>query len=84
VCGGRPVVKIIAGSLSQHDEKYGVPTPLGGIRIGKERHQLGTTVPARYDFFFRIRAFSPIGLLLYRYKRNKSQCTFTLTFLKDV
>jgi hypothetical protein len=30
----RPVV-IIAGSLSQHDEKYVVPTPLSGIRIGR-------------------------------------------------
>jgi hypothetical protein len=28
------VVKIIAESLSQHDEKHVVPTPLGGIRVG--------------------------------------------------
>jgi hypothetical protein len=32
--GRRPVVKIIAESLSQHDEKHVVPTPLSGIRIG--------------------------------------------------
>jgi hypothetical protein len=28
------VVKIIAKSLSQHDEKHVVPTPLSGIRVG--------------------------------------------------
>jgi hypothetical protein len=32
--GRRPVVKIIAESLSQHDEKHVVPTPLSGIRVG--------------------------------------------------
>jgi hypothetical protein len=32
--GRRPVVKIIAESLSQHDEKYVVPTQLSGIRVG--------------------------------------------------
>jgi hypothetical protein len=32
--GRRPVVKIIAKSLSQHDEKHVVPTPLSGIRVG--------------------------------------------------
>jgi hypothetical protein len=30
----RPVVKIIVESLSQHDEKHVVPTPLSGIRVG--------------------------------------------------
>jgi hypothetical protein len=35
--GRRPVVKIIAESLSQHDEKHVVPTPLSGIRVGKRR-----------------------------------------------
>jgi hypothetical protein len=30
----RPVVKIIAKSLSQHEEKHDVPTPLSGIRVG--------------------------------------------------
>jgi WD40 repeat protein len=35
--GRRPVVKIIAESLSQHDEKRVVPTPLSGIRIGRRR-----------------------------------------------
>jgi hypothetical protein len=33
----RPVVKIIAESLSQHDEKHVVPTPLSGIMVGKRR-----------------------------------------------
>jgi hypothetical protein len=33
----RPVVKIVAESLSQHDEKHVVPTPLSGIRVGKRR-----------------------------------------------
>jgi hypothetical protein len=32
--GRRPVVKIIAESLSQHDEKHAVPTPLSGVRVG--------------------------------------------------
>jgi hypothetical protein len=32
--GRRPIVKIIAESLSQHDEKHVVPTPLSGIRVG--------------------------------------------------
>jgi hypothetical protein len=32
--GRRPVVKIIAGSLSQLDEKHVVPTPLSGIMVG--------------------------------------------------
>jgi hypothetical protein len=33
--GRRPVVKIFAESLSQHDEKHVVPTPLSGIRVGR-------------------------------------------------
>jgi hypothetical protein len=33
----RPVVKVIAESLSQHDEKHVVPTPLSGIRVGGRR-----------------------------------------------
>jgi hypothetical protein len=33
----RPVVKIIAESLSQHDEKHVIPTPLSGIRVGRRR-----------------------------------------------
>jgi hypothetical protein len=32
--GRRPVVKIIAESLSQRDEKHVVSTPLSGIRVG--------------------------------------------------
>jgi hypothetical protein len=35
VLGGRPVVKTIPESLSQHDEKHVVPTPLSGIRLGR-------------------------------------------------
>jgi hypothetical protein len=34
---GRPVVKIVADALSQHDEKHVVPTLLIGIRVGKRR-----------------------------------------------
>jgi hypothetical protein len=30
-------VKIIAESLSQHDEEHIVPTSLSGIRVGKRR-----------------------------------------------
>jgi hypothetical protein len=33
--GRRPVVKTIAESLSQHDEKHVVPTPLSGKRVGR-------------------------------------------------
>jgi hypothetical protein len=35
--GKRPVVKIIAESLLQHDEKHVVPIPLSGIRVGKRK-----------------------------------------------
>jgi hypothetical protein len=37
VSGRWPVVKIIAESLSQRDEKHVVPTPLSGLRVGKRR-----------------------------------------------
>jgi hypothetical protein len=30
-------IKIIAESLSQHDEKHVVPTPLSGITVGRRR-----------------------------------------------
>jgi hypothetical protein len=33
--GWRPVIKIIAESVSQYDEKHVVPTPLSGIRVRK-------------------------------------------------
>jgi hypothetical protein len=33
--GRRQVVKIIAESISQQDEKNVVPTPLSGIRVGR-------------------------------------------------
>jgi hypothetical protein len=34
------VVKTITESLSQHDEKHVVPTPLGGIRVGGRNHNI--------------------------------------------
>jgi hypothetical protein len=46
--GRRPVVKIIDESLSQHDEKHVVPTPLSGIRVGKGRHD---NKPKLSEFF---------------------------------
>jgi hypothetical protein len=33
--GRRPVLKIIAESLPQHDEKHVVTAPFSGIRVGK-------------------------------------------------
>jgi hypothetical protein len=39
--GRRPLVKIIAESLSQHDEKHVVPTPLSGIREGRKLTRRG-------------------------------------------
>jgi hypothetical protein len=39
--GRRPVVKIVGESLSQHDEKHVVPTPLNGIRVGKRKEEKG-------------------------------------------
>jgi hypothetical protein len=41
--GRRPVVKIIAESLLQHDEKHVVPTPLSGIRVGGRRRFISHT-----------------------------------------
>jgi hypothetical protein len=35
--GRRIVIKIIAESLSRHDETHVVPTPLSGIRVGKRK-----------------------------------------------
>jgi hypothetical protein len=32
-----PVVKIVAESLSQHDEKHVAPTSLSGIRVGERK-----------------------------------------------
>jgi hypothetical protein len=37
--GRRPVVKIIAKSVSQHDKKYVVPTSLSGIRVGRRKRR---------------------------------------------
>jgi hypothetical protein len=57
--GRQPVVEIIAESLSQHDEKHVVPTPLSGIWVGKRRkYNLNlVTYELVYeitDFFFMI------------------------------
>jgi hypothetical protein len=50
--GRRPVVKIIAESLSQHDKKHVVPTPLSGIRVGKTiRTDLGILEMTEYIHF---------------------------------
>jgi hypothetical protein len=38
----RLVEKIIAESLSQHDEKHVVQTPLSGIRVGKRSLLFGS------------------------------------------
>jgi hypothetical protein len=35
--GRQAILKIIAESLSQHDEKHVVPTSLSGIRVGRRR-----------------------------------------------
>jgi hypothetical protein len=43
VSGRRPVVKIIPESLSKHDEKYAVPTPLSGIRVGKRKKNMSSS-----------------------------------------
>jgi hypothetical protein len=34
---------MIAESLSQHDEKHVVPTPLSGIRVGRRRNTADVT-----------------------------------------
>jgi hypothetical protein len=44
--GRRPVVKIIAESLSQHDEKHVVPIPLSGIRVGNSWQVQKTVLPS--------------------------------------
>jgi hypothetical protein len=38
--GRRPVVKIIAESLSQHNEKHVVSIPLSRIRVGERKELL--------------------------------------------
>jgi hypothetical protein len=37
--------KIISESLSQHDEKNVVPTPLSGIRVGKKKNSVCESDP---------------------------------------
>jgi hypothetical protein len=50
----RPVVKIIAESLSQHDEKHVVPTPLSGIRVGGRRRRQKKSIQVCINPLFRI------------------------------
>jgi hypothetical protein len=62
----KPVVKIIAESLSQHDEKHVVPTSLSGIRVGERRffHNIpswSSMAPQSVRFDVRSRKLSNIG-----------------------
>jgi hypothetical protein len=50
--GRHLVVKIIVESLSQHDEKYVVPTPLSGIRARKKNLKLGLTLECLCLFWY--------------------------------
>jgi hypothetical protein len=45
-------VKINAESLSQHDEKHVVPTPLSGLRVGRRRRQNVIYNIINYDSMF--------------------------------
>jgi hypothetical protein len=53
--------KIIAESLSQYDEKYVVPTPLSGIRVGG-RNTAGMTnsIAIRSQSVLGVRAVNPL------------------------
>jgi hypothetical protein len=42
------VVKIIAESLSQHDEIHVVPTPLSGIRVGGRKIRINLPLESTY------------------------------------
>jgi hypothetical protein len=46
----RSVVKTNAESLSQHDEKHVVPTPLSRIRVGKRRVKVENQLEDIYSF----------------------------------
>jgi hypothetical protein len=50
--GRRPVVKIIAESLSQHDEEHVVQTPLSGIKVGRRFDQRIQVDVAGLDLFW--------------------------------
>jgi hypothetical protein len=47
--GRRPVVKIIANYLSQHDKKHFVPTSLSGIRVRNIRVRKRRTLKFLYN-----------------------------------
>jgi hypothetical protein len=49
--GRQPVVKIIAESLSQYDEKYVIPIPFSGIRVGRRRYLIKKTKNNCYIVF---------------------------------
>jgi hypothetical protein len=51
--GRRSVVKINAESLSQHDEKHVLPTPLslGKLEKGRKKKKIGTKKQKNYPFF---------------------------------
>jgi hypothetical protein len=52
---GRPDVKIIAESLSQHDEKHVVPTPLSGIRVGGRKIRLHLNFLPSASIYIRLK-----------------------------
>jgi hypothetical protein len=56
--GRRPFVKIIAESLSQHDEKHIVPTPLSGIRVGEKR----LFIVIRSTYLFPLLGYRPLWI----------------------
>jgi hypothetical protein len=58
--GRRPVVKIIAESLSQHDEKHVVPTPLRGDKGRRKKNKANTFSQKNIRF----------GLFVYGSKNN--------------
>jgi hypothetical protein len=46
--------KLIAESLSQHDEKHVVPTPLSGIRVGKIKKKKYPMLMAKISSQYKI------------------------------
>jgi hypothetical protein len=72
----RPVVKIIAESLSQHDEKH-VPTPLSGIR-GRRRILVSNIwdkkilVTIHINLFIKLHTYIPLTLCPWRGSRDIS------------
>jgi hypothetical protein len=56
--GRRPVVKIIAESLSQHDEKHVVPTPFSVRKVGRRSRLI---IIVFYTFILQPTLFSLKG-----------------------